>query len=72
LKGKGKQARQIVVHDANRLEEAPVEALIIQAVRAAKLSVEPKSYHRRYYQIDLDETASKTTIGSKSTRSAQC
>jgi hypothetical protein len=31
LKGKGKQARYIVVHDASMLEEAPVEALIIQA-----------------------------------------
>jgi hypothetical protein len=45
LKGKRKQARHIVVHDASRLEEAPVKALIIQALRAAKLPVEPKSHH---------------------------
>ena len=47
LKGKGKQARHIVVHDASVLDEAPVEALIIGALRAAKLPVEPKSHRGR-------------------------
>ena len=47
LKGRGKRARHIVVHDASMLERAPVQALIIQALRAAKLPVEPKSHHGR-------------------------
>jgi hypothetical protein len=42
LRGKGKQARHIVIGNATVLEEAPVQALIIQALRSAKLPVEPK------------------------------
>jgi hypothetical protein len=64
LKGKRKQARHIVVHDASRLEEAPVEALIIQALRAAKLPVEPKSHHRQLTIKSISMKQPKTTIGS--------
>jgi hypothetical protein len=49
----------------------PIEALIIQALRAAKLPVETEEPSRAVdYQIDLDEAASQTTIVSKPTRSA--
>jgi hypothetical protein len=42
LKGKGKQARHIVITDAIVLDEAPIQALIVQALRTAKLPVDPK------------------------------
>jgi hypothetical protein len=42
LKGKGKQVRHIVIGDPTILEEAPVKALIIQALRSAKLPPGPK------------------------------
>lgn len=47
LKGKGKKARHIVLDEAGMLEKAPVEALIIEALRAAKLPVEPMSHPGR-------------------------
>lgn len=47
LKGNGKQVRHIVLHDAGMLDEAPVDALILQALRSAKLPVEPKSHRGR-------------------------
>jgi len=73
LKGKGKQARHIVVHDASMLEEAPVEALIIQALRAAKLPVEPKSHHGRLIikSISMKQRPRRQLGGSKPTRSTQ-
>lgn len=72
LKGKGKQARHIVVHDASMLEEAPVEALIIQALRAARLPVESNSHHGRLIIKSISmKQRPRRPVRSKPTRSAQ-
>jgi len=73
LKGKGKQARHIVVHDASRLEKAPIEALIIQALRAVKLPVEPKSHHRQLIikSISMNQRPGRPSGARRSAKSTR-
>jgi hypothetical protein len=53
------------------LEEAPIEALIIQGVTSGEVTRRTEEPARAVdYQIDLDEAASQTTIVSMPTRGA--
>ncbi|SRR5258707_11803690 len=73
FEGQGKTGSPHRCARCQQVREAPIEALIIQALRAVKLPVEPKSHHRQLIikSISMNQRPGRPSGARRSAKSTR-